>query len=385
MARWKLNHGRSGFSFHWLLLSVVGWSVGSLSAQELPLKRDVPGSGLYACPPVPAGSPPGEEERSMAGQLASSAAQAVILGNLDQARSFLDRATQLDPSSADLAYRHARVLEDLGDGTDAMSEYCRVLSADSVPDGANDARSRLEALAAATRPVIAESAIAAFQEGVILADAGGLGGAVAAFDSATANAPEWPEAVYDRGVVLARLGRTAESTRDLRRYLELRPDAPDAIAISQRIGELQSMALVSTPNPGTGLVLGILVPGMGQFYSGRALGGMTVFALAGGAVATAFLVKKVDVLCLSEPGPGATCPPNEVVREEVHRPYRVAGLSVAAAIGVIGAIEAFVNLRGRRRAGQGVASIDLGPASLGGLDVAASRGRVDLRLLHLAF
>ncbi len=321
----------------------------------------------------------------MARQLASSAAQAVILGDLDRARSLLDRATQLDPSSADLAYRHARVLEEHGDRASAMSEYCRVLASDSLVEGANDARDRLEALAAANRPVVAAPAIAAFREGLAQVDAGRLERAVTSFDSATASAPQWPEAVYDRGVILARLGRAAEATRDLRKYLELRPDAPDAISISQRIGELQSLALVSAPSPGAALVLGILIPGMGQFYSGRVVGGLTVLGLAGGAVAAAFLIKKVDVQCLSEPGPGGTCPEGQVLREEVHRPYQLAGLGAAAAIGVIGAIEAFVKLRGRGGAGQASASIDLGPAKVGGLGIAASRGRVDLRLLHLAF
>ncbi len=385
MARWNVNHGRRGLPPLWLLVSALWWSAASLSAQALPLKRDVPGSGPYMCPPAHAVGATGAQERTMARQLASSAAQSVILGDLDRARTLLDRATQLDPSSADLAYRHARVLEELKEPEQAISEYCRALTSDSLAEGVNDARKRLDALAAAERAAIPQPAITAFQAGLTHADAAQLERALASFDSAASAAPRWPEAVYDRGVILDRLGRTPGATRDLQAYLHLRPGAPDAIAVSQRIGELRSMALVSRRSPGGALALGILIPGMGQFYSGRALGGFTVLSLAGGAVAAGLLIKKVDVQCLSEPGPGGTCPSGQVLKEVVHRPYRLAGFGTAAAIGVIGAIEAFVKLRGARNPGQASASIDVGRFRVGAPALVASGGRIDLSLVRLEF
>jgi tetratricopeptide (TPR) repeat protein len=385
MPRWKLTQGRFVSPPLGLLVSAVWWSASSLTAQDLPLKRVVPASGPYECAPVAAVLPPAPEERQQARQLASLAAQAVILGNLERARALLDRATGLDPASADLAYQRARVLEELGDRVDAISEYCRVLSVDSKAEGAGDARDRIQALAAADRAVIPDSAVAAFETGLAQADAGFLDAAAAAFTAAAARAPGWPDAVYDRGVILARMGRAPEATRDLRRYLALRPDAADAITVSQRIGELQTMALVDTPSPGVALALGVLMPGMGQFYSGRALGGVAVLALAGGSVAAGFLIKQVQVKCLAEPGPDGTCPEGQVLSQDVRRPYRIAGLGAAAAIGVIGAAEAFVRLRGRRNATEGIASIDLGGARVGALGVAPAGGRVDLRLVRLTF
>jgi len=385
MPRRTVNQGRSGLPPRLLLvLSALGWGVSALGAQELPLKRDVPGSGPYECPPAAEPQIPGRDARAQARQVASNASQAVIFGDLQRARALLDRATELDPTSSDLAYRRARVLEDLGERAEAVSEFCRVLALDPT-EGVEDARDRLEALVDADRVEIPDSAVQAFEEGVAGFDAGFLERAAASFDSATALAPQWAEAVYDRGVALARLGRRLEAARDLRRYLELRPDAPDAIAVSERIGELQSGTAARTPSPGAALTLGILIPGMGQFYSGRALGGLTVLAMAGGAVAAGMLIEDVQVRCLTDPGPDGSCPPGQVLREDVSHPYQVAGLGTAAAITLIGAIEAFVHLRGLRGGGEEPAAVDVGPAKVGALGFTPSRGRVDFRLVRVAF
>lgn len=386
MARCKAQGGHPVLPLSWLLVPALCCAASSLSAQELPLKRDVPGSTPYQCPPVRVTETPGAEEQRLARQLASTAAQAVILGDLNRARALLDQATQLDPASADLAYRHARVLEELGQRHAAVSEYCRVLAADSSTEGGNDARQRLDALIAAERAMIPESAITAFREGLTLTDTGRLDRALTAFDSAATRAPAWPEAVYDRGVVFARLGRTEEASRDLRRYLEMEPGAPDALAVSRRLGELQAMALGSPPNPETALLLGVLVPGLGQFYSGNALGGMTVLSLAGGAVGAGFLIKKVTVKCLSEPGPGGTCPPSDVVGEEVSRPYLGASVGAAVAVTLVGATLAFIHARKRRRAQPAAAASQAaGTARLALPTVRRHGPGVDIALVRVVF
>ena len=385
MPGWKSCQARLGLSLCWLVASVLWSSASPLAAQELPLKRDIPGSTPYQCPTVNVSTHAGAAERTQARQIAATAAQAVILGDLGRARSLLDRATQLDPSSEDLAYRHARVLEELGEHAAAISEYCRALAIDPKQALASDARGRLDSLVIADHPALPEAAVKAFQEGLAQADAGRLERAAASFDSATTSAPRWAEAVYDRGVVYARLGRASEATRDLRKYLELQPDASDAITVSQRIGALQSLAVVGMPHSGTALALGLVIPGMGQFYSGRALSGLAVLSLAGGSVAAGLLIKKVTVKCLSDVPAGGTCPTGQVLGQDVGHPYRVAGFGAAAAVSAIGAIEAFVKLRRRRSARQEVASIDLGRARVGTLEVTESGGRVDLQLVRLVF
>jgi hypothetical protein len=46
---------------------------------------------------------PGPDERAQAGQLASEANQAMILGDFERVATLLQRASALNPTSADLA------------------------------------------------------------------------------------------------------------------------------------------------------------------------------------------------------------------------------------------------------------------------------------------
>jgi len=307
---------------------------------------DYPGSSPFACPAIDLGETPGEEEQAQASQLGSGAAQAVILGDLDRARELLARATEVDPSSAELAYRYARILEDSGERNAAISELCRVLATGSEAEGVQDAQDRVEALAAEDRAAIPDEAIEAYRVGVTWADTGLLEDAAESLAMASAEAPLWADAYYNRGVVLTRLGRGAEAAAELRRYLDLAPDAADAIAVSERIGQLESLG--SLPSPGTAMTLGVLLPGMGQFYSGRALGGFTVLALAGGAAAAGFLIKEIEVQCLANVPPGGDCPPDRIRDEVTTTPYLAPALGAAAVVAVVGAVEAYVKARRRQ-------------------------------------
>ncbi|HZD06058.1 MAG TPA: tetratricopeptide repeat protein, partial [Longimicrobiales bacterium] len=264
-------------------------------AQELPLKREIPGADPFRCPAWSPPEAPDAQERSQATRLGSNAEQAVILGDRERARDLLARATELDPTSSDLAYRHGRILQELGDGRGAVTWYCRSLALEPEANEAADSRARVEQLSSADRPEVPSEALGAFRTGVSAVDAGRLEAAADAFSRAVTVAPEWAEAVYDRGVTLARLGRREEALEALRGYLELRPDAPDAMAVSERIGQLRNVGIL--PSPATALTLGALLPGMGQFYSGRTLGGLTVLSLAAGSVAAALLIEDVHVKC----------------------------------------------------------------------------------------
>lgn len=367
-----------------LVLAVLAGHAAPSAAQELELKREYPGSSTFECAPAPAFDPPSEEARTQAAQLASGAGQAVILGDLGRARTLLARATQVDPSSAELAYRHARVLEDLGERQAAMAELCRFLAFGSEPEGTSDARERLETLADNEARVIPPQAIEAFTRGLALADEGAPESAARFFTTALQWAPDWGEAAYNHGVMMLRLGRRPEAAFDFRRYLELTPDASDAVTVSQRLGQLE--AAPSRQSAGTALTLGMILPGMGQFYTGRALGGLTVLALAGGAAATGVLVEEVNVSCLIDVGAGEECPLDLVVREDTERPYLIPALGVAAAVTVIGAIEAFMNARSARDEPPVLtgAAPDAGPR-LQGPSVAARGVQLELSLLRLTF
>ncbi|HKK92072.1 MAG TPA: tetratricopeptide repeat protein [Longimicrobiales bacterium] len=384
------GRGQPGRVLWWLVLGIALSGTSSLAAQdlsldqELSLKRDFPGSGPFVCPAVTIPEAPPAEERLQATQLASSADQALVQGDLTRAASLLERATELDPSSAELAYRRGRVLEDLGDRPGAIDAYCRVVAAGSTDYTATDAEARLQALADERWAGISDEAARAFRVGVSSADLGRFSDAARSFGDALAEAPEWADAVFNRAIMFDRMGRGEEALADLRRYLELDPDAEDAVAVSVRIGQLEGASSVA-PSPGTALVLGLLVPGMGQFYSGRDVGGVTFLSLAGGALAAGFLIKDVEVECLSVVGPGQDCPAGEVYRENVDRPYLGAALAAAGGVAVIGAIEAFIKARRGGPALRSTPSPSPGELRLAWPSVSQSGVRVDFNFVRVTF
>jgi tetratricopeptide (TPR) repeat protein len=263
-----------------------------------------------------------------------------------------------------------------------MDEYCRALSL--APDGElGDARDRADALASAERASIPEDALVSFEVGLAETERGALSQALLSFERAATRAPLWASPEYNRGVTLARLGRRREAATALQRYLALRPDAPDGLAVSQRIGQLEAVAARDGPRPEVVATLGVLVPGMGHFYADRPLGGLAVLGLAGGAIAAGFLVEEVDVRCLSSVDEGQRCPDDQVVSRTSSRPHMTLAVATAAAVGVAGAIEAFFGAR-RARAATATTEVRDGPR-LEGPGVTAHSGRVDVRVLGLRF
>lgn len=365
------------------LLASVYW-VEPVGAQGLPLKRVEADAGPYGCPTPSDVREPADEESRQAEALGSSASQALILGDTERARDLLARATQLDPTSPELAYQYGRALESLNDARGALAQYCHMLALDPESRVADDVRGRIGALAQGGRATVGPDAVERLDVGVEHADAGRLTDALLAFRAAADLAPAWPDPIYNQGVVLLRLGRRNEAADALSRYVEMNPAGPDAIAVSQRLGQLQ--APLSTPSPGGALALGLLVPGMGQFYSGRPAMGFSVLALAGGAAAAGWLIEEIEVRCRVSIPPGGECPSEAVQGRTTERPYLVHGLAAAGAITLIGAVEAWVGARGRRSAERaGLASLDLGGARLSAFAVEARGGSLDLDWVRVTF
>ncbi len=362
----------------------VLWTMGAvlpLAAQELPLRHQSDNGEAETCPSSPdVVVDPGPDARAQAVELASTADQSVVLGDLERAATLLERATELDPFSAELAYRRGRVLEDLGQTRAATSSYCRVLDTVGAEVTLADARDRIQSLNR-KETIVPEATRTAAAQAVATAEAGNLDGALEAFDQVVRDAPLWADGAYNRGVTLDRMGRSSDAVLAFGRYLELEPSAPDAIAVSRRIGQLEALlaALRDTPSPYTALALGALVPGMGQFYSGRARGGLLVVALTAGTLAGGYFITEVNVRCQIPVEPGASCPPESVASKSNERPHMWSAVGVAAAVAVFGATEAFINARLRRR-GQGpYAERITGPS------ITARGSGVDLNLLSLRF
>lgn len=373
--RSKASSAAAG-AFLWALGTVV-----PVGAQELPLRHDAENGEAATCRDTPdVATDPGPEARAQAVELASTADQSVVLGDLERAATLLERATELDPFSAELAYRRGRVLEDLGQTQAATSSYCRVLGTVQAEGVREDVRDRIRGLSE-KETAVSDATRSAAAQAVTAAEAGQLAEALETFDQVVRDAPLWADGAYNRAVTLDRMGRSSDAVTAFGHYLELAPSAPDAVVVSRRIGQLEALlaALQDTPSPYTALALGALVPGMGQFYSGRARGGLLVVALTAGTLAGGFFITEVDVRCQISVEPGASCPPESVASRRNERPHMWSAVGVAAGVAMFGAAEAFINARLRRR-GQGPYA-----ERISGPSITTRGGSVDLNLLSLRF
>jgi len=333
------------------------------SAQELPIKRALPMVSGTGCVPLPPPVPPTLADQQEAATLASSAAQATVLGDQRTARELLSRAARLDPTAEHIAYLLARTLEELGDASGAVAEYCRYLQLAPNAAGTDEVRATVERLTAGQRLAVPESAATAFQAGVAAFDERRLADAEAAFDEAIAQSGgTWADAHYNRGVVRLARGDEDDALLDLARYLELAPDASDRELILTLALRLRPMA--RGPDPTVAFFSG-LIPGVGHFYSGRPLMGALLLGAAGGALAIAFGIQEQRIECLARVTPGTGGCPNNQIRGDpvVSRPYLVAGLGAAATITLLGAIDA------ARGASGGPAALAIPVGEVGGAEL----------------
>ncbi len=93
-----------------------------------------------------------------------------------------------------------------------------------------------------------ETARAAYQRGEAAAQSGDWQAALTAFDVALAHSSR-PLLKYDRGVMLERLGRTAEAGEAFAAYLAASPDAPERADLERFLKELRAPSPVAAPTP----------------------------------------------------------------------------------------------------------------------------------------
>ncbi len=364
-------------------------SSASLEAQEPPeglsLKRDLPPAPEGSCEilaPVRAlPEAPEEADRLEAEQLASEASRAAILGDPQRAMSLLQEAAELDPTSPAIAYRLARIFEDAGEDEQALGEFCRYLALDPHGPDAADVDDRIERIAPRDEDPLSATARAAFEAGVAAFDDGSFEVAAQHFSRALVEVPDWPDAHYNRGIAYLRAERTGAGAADLEWYLETSPDGSDRERVEAHLRELDP-DLGEVYSPRTALTAGLVVPGMGHFYSGRPGAGLVVLATAGASAAVGVLYRRVEVDCLTVPVNG-TCPPGQTVDRREDQPLLVPGLAGAAAITVIGAIHAFRGTRGQGEAasfgGDGGVELSLLGARIWKLTPVMNLGPVALR------
>jgi TM2 domain-containing membrane protein YozV len=144
-------------------------------------------------------------------------------------------------------------------------------------------------------------------------------------------------------------GASADAATEYCRFLALAPNAPEAAEARERVAILSPLSRApaaeappSLPSPGRALALGLIVPGAGQFYTGRPLRGTIALAAAGVAIGvgvrTRTTMQSEQQTALDPFGNPYTF---TTTRTSSSRPWLAPALATAGAIAIASAIEAF--------------------------------------------
>ena len=324
-------------------LVAAGLGVAPVGAQGLALLRGPDASSeAAACAPAPPVTRPAADRREAARRLGESAAARLLAGELVQARDFLRQAIAIDPSSAELTYRLARTLDELGDEAGAIEAYCRLRGLDAPAEARTDADERLAALTE-RRGRTDGAAQASLADGVARFDTGDLAGAEAAFSRVIGATPTFAPAYYDRAITRLARGRDAEALADFDRVARLSPNLVNA-----DVRRAQDVLRRGRYSPGSALAAGIL-PGGAQLYTGRPATGLVV-ALVAAAGAYFVIDGQSEYLTRTATDPFGNTYTFRDPNPTVTYPRRGVGLGVIGAAIVGGAIEGFLHARQGRSA-----------------------------------
>lgn len=380
---------RMGLAIRILSLVACGVAVfgAEAGAQQAALKRAIPMTESRApCPPAQrsAYSPPSAEQAEQAARLVTAGIQASIIGDHSGAQELLARAARLDPTAEHIAFHLARAYEGLGETDAAVGEYCRYL--ELAPDAADAAevRRRIDQLVPAPEPRFAPGAIEQFRAGLEAFDGGRFATAEAAFGRAITAAGDWADPYYNRAVVRMALGMREAAAEDFERYLDVARDAEDAGLVRAQIEQLRIVP--RRFSSGVAVATGLLVPGLGQFYTRRPFLGTLVMAGAGaGAVLALRTESAIERREYTDPFGN---PYFEDTLVET-RPHLLVGAAVTGAVLVAAAIEAGFYARrasGERAGGTGPrGALEVGPGALrlAVPHVERTAGRVAVRLIQV--
>jgi tetratricopeptide (TPR) repeat protein len=299
-----------------------------------------------------AGAPPPVAGSAAAGavdSLLEAGSRAAILGDHYTAGALLSEAASLDPGNAVVAYRLARTYEERGEAELAATEYCRYLAIAPEASDSADVRQRIQVLASRAGEADRDELSAAMRAGLEAYQRRRYEAAILAFERALEIRPTWASAYFNRGAARLMLRRQDEAVTDFERYLELRPGAEDRGAVVAQIDSLRSRpttpARIRAPAPGGVLLQGLVVPGLGQFATGRPLAGMLVLTGAAGAV---YFALQESYVVRTRIGVDPFGNPYEFQDRTLERTHLVEGVSAGAALMIASAVEAYVHARGRR-------------------------------------
>jgi tetratricopeptide (TPR) repeat protein len=316
---------------------------GSLGAQPLAPKRSLTAGAAPGCVSAPAARPSGRRDNSEARRLAAQGQEAALVGDRTAARDAFARAAALNPGDERLAYDLGRSHEELADSSAAIGEYCRYLVLSPAGREAADVRSRLGRLVPPSAAQAAARVLDAFRTGVTQYERQRYSDAIASFSDVVNRAPGAAEAYYNRGLARAGAGRRAEALRDFEVYLATTPTADDRAEVSRYIEVLRRPVY----DANSALTRGLVVPGLGQFYTGRPGRGVVVLGAVAGAAFFA-LQERTGTRTVPYVDPNGVPAPYEERFSE--RPYLAPALAAAVALSVAGAFEAARFARASARA-----------------------------------
>ena len=313
------------------------------AAQDLVIKRLFTAGTIEGCPRLVQPAAPAPAQRDEAERLTVQAQEAALVGNRTTARDLFRRAAQLDARDESVAYQLARTLDELGEREPALREYCRYLYLAPRASDAADVRARVAALRTVRTAARPDEAATQFTIGVEHFDRKRFGEAEAALSIAIRKDPAWAESYFNRAVVRAARRDEAGMVADLRRYLELAPAAPDRQAVSERLQVSNRQAILS---PRVALTRGLVVPGMGQFYTRRPALGLLVMGGVGGALYYGLRPEysiAVDTVFEGHVDPFGNPYTDtlEVRLRRAGRPNLGVGIAAASAVALAGAVEAW--------------------------------------------
>lgn len=311
-------------------------------APSLAPKRTLTTGPAPGCDIPPVGQAPAvRRDNAEAKRLATAGQEAALIGDQAAARDAFVRAAVLNPGDERIAYDLARAHEELADSSKAIGEFCRYLTLSPSGREAVDVRDRLLRLVPLATQRRAADVDVAFRLGLALFGDARYDAAITAFSDVVRDAPTASEGYFNRGLALAARGARADALQDLEQYRANAPTVDDRVEVGRAIEVLrrpvysQRMALVRS-----------IVPGFGQFYTGHPVRGVLVLAAAGGATGLAFTRQTTTTTIPYVDPNGIPAPYTQTTTE---RAYFTAGVGAAAAIALIGMIDAVISANRSQR------------------------------------
>ena len=221
-----------------------------------------------ACPAVAVAAQPVAASKRQADELTRRAYDAEMLGNVQDAKALLIRASALDATNKSAAYHLGLTSETLGDRAAAIAAYCRYLTLTPTTAESAEARQRVARLSQVERRVAAGSVSASASDGQTMPSASRARGT-------SSPAPSDPVATspdVDRTADVGAAGSdgtTSGSTPSV--------DQPPTTSRTERRGGSRTQSAI------IGAAAGAIIGGA----TGRSVKGAVIGAAAGGILGTA--------------------------------------------------------------------------------------------------